>query len=67
MIDASNPNYLETVLKIEELRSLLEKLEKNILLQIPQGITDEFIATKDKLLGWIDEIEFTIEDYQNKK
>ncbi len=67
MIDASKPNYLETTLKIEELRFLLEKLEKNILFQIPQGITNKFISTKNEFLNWVDEIEFTIEDYQNKK
>lgn len=67
MIDASKPNYSETSLQIEELISLVEKLEKNILFQIPQGITNEFIATKNEFLNWVDEIEFTIEDYQNKK
>ena len=67
MIDASNPNYSETLFQIGELKSLIEELEEKLLSQIPQGITNEFISTKNEFLNWVDEIEFTIADYQNKK
>lgn len=64
MIDARKPNYLETILQIEELKFLVEKLEKNLWSQVPQGITDKFSATKNEFLNWIEEVEFTLENYQ---
>mgnify|MGYP001588032693 CR=1 FL=1 len=64
MIDASNPNYSETLSLIDELKSLLEKLEKNVLFQVPQGVSDEFISTKNSFLNWVEEVEFTIENYK---
>ena len=67
MIDARTPNYSETILQIEELESLITKLEKNISLQLPQGITNKFLATKNKFLNWVEEVEFTLENYKKIK
>ena len=51
MIDARKQNYSETILQAEELKSLIEKLERNVSFQAPQGITDKFVATKNKFLN----------------
>lgn len=65
MIDARKPNYSETILQAEELKSLIAKLEKNVSFQVPQGIACKFIATKNKFLNWVEEVEFTLENYEN--
>lgn len=64
MIDARKPNYSETILHAEELKSLIAKLEKNVSFQAPHGITDKFVATKNKFLNWVEEVEFTLENYE---
>jgi hypothetical protein len=64
MIDARNPNYQETIFQIGELKFLIEKLEKNVLLQLPQGITNKFISTKNSFVNWVEEVEFTLENYK---
>lgn len=63
MIDAINPNYTETLLQIDELKSSIEKIENNLSMQIPQGLHKKFTATKNNFLNWIEEIECTIQDY----
>ena len=64
MIDARNPNYSETLLEIDELKSLFEKLEQKFYAQIPHGLNDKFVSSKNILLNWLEEIEFTIGDYK---
>lgn len=64
MINASNLNYQETISQIDELKSLIEKLEKNVSSQLPQGITNEFISTKNDFLNWVEEVEFTLDNYK---
>lgn len=64
MIDTSNPNYSETISQIDELESLITKIEKNVSLQLPQGITNEFISTKNSFFNWVEEVEFTLENYK---
>lgn len=64
MIDVRNPNYADTLLQIDELKSSIEKLEKNLYFQIPQGLNDKFASSKNTLLNWVEEIEFTLEDYK---
>lgn len=63
MIDASNPNYTETFRQIDDLRFTMEKIEKLFYLQIPQGLKSEFDLSKNTLLHWLEEIEFTLQDY----
>ena len=64
MIDSRKPNYSETLAQIEELRCLIEKLERNVSSQLPQNITDKFLTTKNKFFNWVEEVEFTIENYK---
>lgn len=64
MIDARNPDYLETIDQSQELMFLIEKLEKNVLFQLPQSIADNFIVTKNNFLNWVEEVEFTLENYK---
>jgi len=64
MIDASNPNYSETLSKIGELKDLIDYLEVKFLQQVPQGITNELTLVKNDFLNWIEEAEFTLENYK---
>lgn len=64
MIDARNQNYQKTISQIGELKFLIEKLEKNVLLQLPQGIANEFISTKNSFVNRVEEVEFTLDDYK---
>ena len=64
MIDTRNLNYQETISQIEELKNLIAKLEKNVSLQLPQGVTNEFISTKNSFINWVEEVEFTLDDYK---
>ncbi len=63
MIDASNPNYSETLQQIDELRSSVEEIERNLQMQVSQGLYEKFVSSRNVLMNWIDEIEFTIADY----
>jgi hypothetical protein len=67
MIDASNPNYSETFRQIDELRSSMKKLDKNLFFQIPQGLKAEFDSSRDSLSHWIEEIESTLQVYNRSK
>ena len=64
MIDASNPNYSETLSQIGELKDLIEELEGKFLWQIPHGITNELTFAKKGFLNWVEEAEFTLENYK---
>ena len=64
MIDSSNPNYSETLSKIGELKDLIDYLEVKFLQQVPQGITNELTLVKNDFLNWIEEAEFTLENYK---
>lgn len=64
MIDASNPNYSETLSKIEELKDLIEELEEKFSRQVPQGITNKLTLAKKDFLNWIEEAEFTLEEFR---
>jgi len=63
MIDARNPNYSETILQMEELKTILLKIERNALFQLPQDLTNKLFASKDNFMNWIDEAEFTLRNY----
>lgn len=64
MIDTRNQNYSETLSQIEELQDLVDRLEKNISLQLPQGISNEFSSTKEVFINWVEEAEFTLQNYK---
>lgn len=67
MIDASNPSYSETFRQIDEIRMSLKDLEKILYFQIPQGLKAEFDSSRDSLVHWIEEIEFTLQDYSQSQ
>lgn len=67
MIDASNPNYSETLRQIDELRSSMEGLDSKFFSEIPQGLKEEFDSSKGMLFHWIEEIEFTLQEYNRSK
>ncbi|PIR46808.1 MAG: hypothetical protein COV07_02395 [Candidatus Vogelbacteria bacterium CG10_big_fil_rev_8_21_14_0_10_45_14] len=64
MIDTRNQNYSETLLQIAKLQDLVDMLEKNIFSQLPQGVANKFISTKDKFINWVEEAEFILQDYK---
>ena len=64
MIDTRNQNYPETLLQIVELQDLIYNLEKNISLQLPQGVVSEFTANKEKFMHWVEEADFILQDYK---
>ena len=64
MIDASNLNYSETLSQIGELYELIEKLEKNFYSQLPQGVSNKLTSAKDAFINWVEEAEFTLQNYK---
>lgn len=64
MIDTRNQNYSETLSQIAELHDLVSVLEKNVSLQLPQGITNEFSSSKNKFMNWVEEAEFVLQNYK---
>ncbi len=62
-IDNSNPDYSGTLYKIEELKDLIQELEKRFSGQVPQGITNELAFAQKDFLDWIEEIEFTLGEF----
>lgn len=65
-MNTADNNYSDTLLKIEKIKYLISELEQKVYSQIPQGIVNKFDESKKSLLNWIEEIEFTINDYQNQ-
>ncbi|MEK7655063.1 MAG: hypothetical protein AAB386_00045 [Patescibacteria group bacterium] len=64
MIDTRNQNYSETLSQIAELQDLVGRLEKNISLQLPQGVANELVSAKDKFINWVEEAEFILQNYK---
>lgn len=64
MIVREDQNYEKTLSQLGALQDLLDELEKNILVQLPSGIADGFISSKSTLLDWVEEAEFTLQDYK---
>ncbi len=64
MIDTRNQNYSETLSQIAELQDLVDRLEKNISLQLPQGVANELVSAKDKFINWVEEAEFILQNYK---
>jgi uncharacterized Zn finger protein len=67
MVDSSNPNYVETLIYIGELTSVIEKINKNVNQQIPYGVTKNYNKTRDEFLNWVEEIEFHLIEYSSRK
>ena len=64
MIDTRNQNYLETLSQIAALQDLISVLEKNISLQLPQGVANEFSSSKNEFMNWVEETEFVLQNYK---
>ena len=64
MIDTRDQNYSETLSQITELHDLIGVLEKNVSLQLPQGIANELISSKDEFMNWVEEAEFVLQNYK---
>jgi hypothetical protein len=62
----NNFNYLETLKLLDSLRNQLERIEKNLHFQIPQGLLHKYDESKDDFLNWVEEIEVLLIEYDEK-
>lgn len=60
----ANTNYTSSLLKIEQLKTLILDLEDNIYNQIPQEITNQFDNTKLRFLNSLEEIEIALTEFK---
>lgn len=67
IVDLRNPDYGETLLQIEELKSLIEKLEKNISAQLLPQDTEEVLQAKENFMEWVEEAEILLTEYNTWK
>jgi hypothetical protein len=63
----ANTDYTSSLLKIEQLKTLILELEENIYDQIPQGITNEFDSSKLIFLNSLEEMEITLIEFGNNE
>lgn len=64
-IITANTNSTLTINSIENIKNALLELEKTVFLHIPQGITVEYNTSKENLINWLDEMEFTVLNYKD--
>ncbi|MBN2729799.1 MAG: hypothetical protein JXR53_11300 [Bacteroidales bacterium] len=57
-------NYIKTLEMCEELKTKLDELSELLNFSVNQGIANKFNDKKEDLKNWIEEIEFTINDYE---
>ncbi len=62
----ANTNYTDSLLKIEQIKTLILEFQQNIYNQIPNGITDNFDISKSELFNNLEEIEFTLIEFIKK-
>jgi hypothetical protein len=60
-------NYNDTLHKIEQLKLSLNDVQRSLINQIPQGITNEFEKSKSTILNWVEEIEITLNEFKNNE
>ncbi len=63
----ANTNYTNSLLKIEQLKTLILEFEQEIYNQIPQGITKQFDDAKFRFLNSLEEIEVTLIEFKNNE
>lgn len=56
--------YLKTLYYCEEIKDRLEKLELLLNSTVNQGISNKYKEHSSNLVNWIEEIEFTITNYE---
>lgn len=57
-------NYTKTLDKCEEIKVKLNELTELLKFTANQGITNKFNTKKEDLKNWIEEIEFSINNYE---
>lgn len=67
MIDNRNLNYSETLQQISQLKESIENIHGNIEQQVPYVLFEKFKYSQLIFLNWLEEIEFILDEYNNKK
>ena len=65
MVNVRYPNYKKTYEEIQNLKFVLENLDKlddSISNQVPI-VAEEYFFSKKQFINWLEEIEFTLQDY----
>lgn len=57
-------NYTKTLDKCEEMKGKLNELSEFLNSVVNQEIAKKFNSKKEDLINWIEEIEFTINNYE---
>jgi hypothetical protein len=63
----ANTNYTNSLVKIEELKTLILELEKDIYNQIPQGTMIEYEKSKSNFLNSLQEAEIILTEFNNNE
>lgn len=63
----ANTNYKNSLLKIEQLKTLILDFEKEIFNQIPQRITNQFDSSKLSFFNSLEEIEITLTEFNKNE
>lgn len=63
----ADTNYTKSLLKIEQIKTLISDFEQDISNQIPQEITNHFDKTKSLFLNSIEEIEITLTEFNSNQ
>lgn len=50
-----------------QLKENIENIQKNIEQQVPYVLLEKFKSSKLSFLNWLEEIEVTLTEYENKK
>lgn len=66
MIEASKINYFEILKKTDTLKCQIEDLIKSFQLSIPSGLYNDFEVKSTGLKNTIENIVYTISDYEYK-
>lgn len=60
-----NADYNKTLSLSEEVKDKLHQLSVVLNSSVNQGLKNEYDKKKNELINWIEEIEFTINNYSN--
>lgn len=61
----TDTNYALTLQKINEVVEAIENLDERVFMHIPQGVSIPYNSHKKRLLHWLEEMEYTVNDFKN--
>ena len=63
----ANINYTDSILKIEQIKTLISEFQDDIYHQIPQGITNYFDKSKLNFFNSLEEIEIALIEFKDNE